>query len=69
MLCSVLPIQYDKISYSVSALSDNIYKLKAKKSANYNNATICNFYTAPPPFRGINLYRDHNGKCFMYSLI
>ena len=51
-----------KISYSVSALSDNICKLKAEKSANFNNATICNFYTGPLS-EGLT-QRDHKWKMF-----
>ena len=45
---------YDKIRYSVSALSDNICKLKAEKSANFNNAMIYMIFLCWPPFRGIS---------------
>ena len=48
---------YDKISYSVRALSDYICKLEAENSANFNNAKTCNFYTGPL-LQGLT-HRDH----------
>ena len=47
---------------SVSALSDNICKLKGEKFANFTNATIFNFYTGPLP--EVLTHRDHKWKMF-----